>query len=225
MARPARTSEGTLDPLVRGSLAHAALEYADADPVETLATTAKRYEIELSDGERDDILRIVAAYTTSDLAARVTGAQSVKREFQFAYPLGGTLVTGVVDVLAIEADGHALVVDYKSHRLEPDTDLEELVERDYAVQRRTYALAALADGAPSAEVAYAFLERPAAPITTLYDRNDIPRLQDELEQLAEGVIEGEFAVSDTPHFDLCAGCPGRRSLCIHDEELTSRELV
>ena len=41
----------------------------------------------------------------------------------------------------------------------------EVVDREYATQRIVYALAALRDGAPRAEVAYCFLERPGEPVT------------------------------------------------------------
>ena len=181
--------------------------------------------VALEAADRDDLLRIVAAYASSELAGRVAQADRVKREHAFTFPLGDTLVNGVVDVLAHEHDGHALVVDYKSHRAaELGDDLEALVERDYGVQRRTYALAALAEGAPSAEVVYAFLERPAEPIATLYDRTDLPRLTQELQALAEGALTGDFRVAEEPHIGVCAGCPGRSALCVHPEELTGREL-
>ncbi len=39
-----------------------------------------------------------------------------------------------------------------------------------------------------------------------------------------GALAGEFEVCPEPHIDLCAGCPGRRALCVHPEELTGREL-
>ena len=56
------------------------------------------------------------------------------------------------------------MVDYKSDRVGPDDDLEELVERDYAVQRLLYALAVLRAGAASVEVVHWFLERPQEPV-------------------------------------------------------------
>ena len=79
-------------------------------------------------------------------------------------PLGDTLLTGVVDVLARERGGAQLVVDYKTDALEPGTDLAAYVGERYGVQRRVYALAALRGGAARVEVAYAFLERPGEPV-------------------------------------------------------------
>ena len=58
-----------------------------------------------------------------------------------------------------EADGKALVVDYKTNVLE-DASPEEVVERDYRIQRLVYALAILRAGASEVEVVYQFLQRP-----------------------------------------------------------------
>ena len=53
-----------------------------------------------------------------------------------------------------------LVVDYKSDRVDEQADLEEIVERDYAIQRQLYALAGF-DGSREVQVAHWFLARPA----------------------------------------------------------------
>ena len=149
----------------------------------------------------------------------------MRREAGFSFPLdpaGGALVTGFVDVLARAPDGSALVVDYKSDRLEAEP--AEVVERDYATQRIVYALAALRDGAPSVEVAYAFLERPDAPVSETYTARDVPALAERLTRLAEGVLEGRHPVAAEPHRALCGDCPGRATLCSWGEEMTLREL-
>ena len=77
-------------------------------------------------------------------------------------------------MLARASDGTVLVVDYKSDRL-GEAEPAEVVERDYATQRIVYALAALRNGAPSVEVAYAFLERPDAPVSATFTARDVPR--------------------------------------------------
>ena len=103
------------------------------------------------------------------------------REHGFAFALGsGPLVNGFVDVLAEEADGTALVVDYKSDRV-GDADLEALVAAAYGVQRRIYALAALRAGAPAVEVAHVFLERPDEPAVARYAAGDAAALEGELQ--------------------------------------------
>ena len=162
-----------LDPRVRGSLVHRLLEDLDfarpavpePDAVRELAGT---WGIELGEPEVEDIRALVAAFAGSPLCARLAGARRLRREAPFAFALeragGGPLVNGFLDAVAYEDDGGALIVDYKSDRLE-GAEPHDVVERDYATQRVVYALAALRDGAPRVEVAYCFLERPAEPVT------------------------------------------------------------
>jgi ATP-dependent helicase/nuclease subunit A len=217
--------EGGLEGRVRGTLVHEVLERLDERPPgDLLDAAAARLGARPTAAERDALLRLVAGYAETPLAQRVARAAAVRKEHPFALPLGEALLTGVVDVLAIEEDRRALVVDYKTDRLAHDADLAGHVERDYGVQQRAYALAALSEGHEAVEVAYAFLERPGEPVAATFAAQDAPRLREELEALAAGALTGEFPVSDTPHADLCAGCPGRRALCVHPEELTGREL-
>jgi hypothetical protein len=166
---------------------------------------------------------MVEDFGRSPVCARLARAGEVHREHEFAFVLGGEgtpLVTGVMDVLA-ESDGEALVVDYKSDRVAA-SDLEALVERDYATQREIYALAALRAGAATAEVVHVFLERPDEPVTARYERSDATRLADSLRGVAEGLLAGTFEVTPEPHRDLCATCPARRGLCSWDSTMTLR---
>ncbi len=230
-AKRADAGRGGLEGRVRGTLVHEALEELDlrtADPARDaerlLDAAVARNAVSPTAAERTALTALVVGFTTTPLASRIAAAARVRREHPFALPLGDALLTGVVDVLAEESDGTALVVDYKTDRVAPGADLEELVERDYGVQRRAYALAALAGGHAEVEVAYAFLERQAEPVVARFAAADRDRLRSELHELAHGALAGDFPVSDAPHADLCAGCPGRRALCVHPEELTGREL-
>ena len=90
-----------------------------------------------------------------------------------------------------------LIVDYKSDRLE-GAEPADVVERQYATQRLVYALAALRDGAPRAEVAYCFLERPGEPVTRAFVAAEEPALAERLAGLAGGVLEGRYPVAETP---------------------------
>ena len=219
-----------LDPRVRGVIAHRLLEDLDfarpaAPPPDAVHAIAAESAAELGDAEVEDIRAIVAAFGASPLCARIAAAGTVRREAAFSFPLdpaGGALVTGVVDVLARADDGSVLVVDYKSDRLD-GAEPAAVVERDYATQRIVYALAALRDGAPTVEVAYAFLERPDAPVTATFVARDVPALAERLTQLAEGVLEGRHPVAAEPHRALCGDCPGRKTLCSWPEEMTLRE--
>jgi hypothetical protein len=151
----------------------------------------------------------------------------VRTELPFAFTLvppgaGGRsiLINGVVDVLADEG-ARTLVVDWKSNPL-GELHPEAIVHEEYATQRLIYALAALRAGAEVVEVAHCFLERPGEPAVALYDASDAEALERELLGLAKGVVEGRFEPSAEPHFALCADCPGRAALCVHEPELTLR---
>src|SRR5207247_2476676 len=96
----------------------------------------------------------------------------------------------------------------------------ELCDRRYAGQRTVYALAALRSGAEQVEVAYSFLERPEDVVSSLFTRADVPALERRLEELAAGLVAGEFEPTAEPGADLCAGCPGRAALCSWPPERT-----
>jgi hypothetical protein len=229
--RPAGPVEGGLDALTRGSLAHALLEDLDfahpRAPEEAAVREAARLaEAELTEGDVADLQQLVAAFAGTTLAHRLAAAQDVRREHGFVVGIGderAPLLNGIVDVLAFEEHGGALVVDYKSDVVSADVDLEAYVEADYGAQRRIYALAALGAGAPDVEVAHLFLHRPGDPAVAIYDQADVPRLRAELDERVVGIAAGRFAPTDRPHRALCMTCPGRRALCTHPEELTLRE--
>jgi ATP-dependent helicase/nuclease subunit A len=223
-------SAPTLDVRVRGTIVHALLEGLDLraagqvpDPAEVRAAGAA-HEAELTDADVADLQSMVAAFATSDLRARLGAARAVRREHAFAFVLaGGPLLTGFVDVIAHEADGAALIVDYKSDHV-GDADLHALVDASYATQRQVYALAALRAGVPAVEVAHVFLERPAEPVAARFTAADADVLEAELRAHAAPLLAGEYPVAEVPHRGLCATCPGRDSLCSYPPELTDREL-
>jgi hypothetical protein len=103
----------------------------------------------------------------------------------------------------------------------PETDLEQLVEQNYGVQRKVYALAGLRAGAPQVEVVYCFLERVGEPVSATF--NDAARLVDELRALVAGLVAARFEVAANPHRGLCGTCPGRARLCSWSEERTLGE--
>jgi ATP-dependent helicase/nuclease subunit A len=181
--------------------------------------------VELTEADVEDVQALVAAFAGSELCARLAAAREVRREAAFAFALepdgAGPLVSGFVDVLAREPDGAALVLDYKSDRLE-GMQPAELVERDYGTQRLVYALAAVRDGAPRVEVAHCLLERPDEPVTRTYVAADATELAGRLSTLAAGLLAHEFPVAAEPHRELCGDCPGRRALCSWSEAMTLR---
>lgn len=146
----------------------------------------------------------------------------MRREQPFGFLLGQTLITGVLDVLAREHGGRALVVDYKTDHLE-GAPPEEVARSSYGTQRLIYALASLRDGAEQVEVAHVFLERPGEPVFAQFGRDQIPALEDALAGLVRRVQEGVFSVSEQPHRGLCGGCPAEGGLCSWPLSMTRRE--
>ena len=238
-ARPARRAAAAppeapqeartgLDPLVRGGLAHALLE-DDRLRAPGAARRRRRRRARRPPrrrghgGDVEDLRAIVGAFARSPLAERLAAATAVRREAGFAFSLepggGGSLVNGFVDVIATEPGGGRLIVDYKTDRLD-GADPAGVLDRDYATQRTVYALAALRDGAPRVDVAYCFLERPGEPVVRGYTAADADALAEQVVSLARGVLDERYEVTERPHRDLCADCPGRRALCSYSEERT-----
>jgi ATP-dependent helicase/nuclease subunit A len=225
-------AEPGLGALRRGSVVHALLELLDfADPVvpsdADVTAAIALHDLEALPADVADIRAMLERVTGSKLRKRIAGARRVRTELPFAFALtppgsGGRslVINGVVDVLADEG-ARTLVVDWKSNPL-GELDPEDIVRSEYATQRLIYALAALRAGAEVVEVAHCFLERPDVPAVALYDAADTESLERELLHLAQGVVEGRFEPSPEPHFALCADCPGRAALCVHEPELTLR---
>jgi len=221
-----------LSALLRGTVVHGLLERLDfarpAVPSEAdVAAAIELHGIEALPYDVADVRAMLERVAGSELRERIAAARRVRTELPFAFTLappgaGGRslLINGVVDVLADEG-ARTLVVDWKSDAL-GELDPEALVRADYSTQRLIYALAGLRAGAEVVEVAHCFLERPDEPAVALYESADAERLERELLGLAQGVVEGRFEPSAEPHFSLCADCPGRAALCVHEPELTLR---
>jgi hypothetical protein len=174
------------------------------------------------EGDATELSAAVERFAGGALCARLARATDSRREERFAFPLdGGVLVTGVIDVLAREPGGQALIVDYKSDRL-AGADPTELVAAHYSTQRTIYSVAALHSGSERVEVVYCFLELPEEPVTAVYGRSDLHRLQAELGELCAGVLRSEFVVTQAPHRGVCSGCPAEGGLCSWPLELTRR---
>jgi ATP-dependent helicase/nuclease subunit A len=217
-----------LDRMVRGSIAHLLLEQLDLDRPAVPDAAAVELAAQMSDAEVSpedvaDLQELVRAAIDGDVLRRALAAQRVRREEGFTFVLDDVPFNGFVDLLAEEADGTVLVVDYKTNPV-AGVDLEALTEADYGLQRRIYALAVLRSGAPAAEVVHLYLERPAEPVTVRYTAAGADALEAELRARAAPLMGGEFPVAPIPHLGLCSGCPGRAALCSHPPELTGRVL-
>jgi ATP-dependent helicase/nuclease subunit A len=188
-----------------------ALDLRDPQPPEAglLTESVRARYPAATDGELERIGGLVAAYCDSELATRVAALEGAAPERPFAFEHDGVLLHGRLDVLHRD-DQLALVVDYKTNVLE-DMSPEELIERDYRLQRLVYALACFRAGADVVEVVYQFLERPDPAVTTTFDRSEIPALEAELSDAIARIQEGVF--KPTPSDFICPGCPVLDVVC------------
>jgi RecB family exonuclease len=230
--RPARRPPGARSGLgarARGTLVHGLMESLEFSAkrrpsIEDVARRARELGIRIGREQREELLALLTRALEAAPAARVARAVSVRREHPFAFALGEhePLVTGVIDLLAVEADGTHFVLDYKSDRVARDLDLEALVEREYSVQRELYALAVLREGAGSVEIVHWFLERGES-VSARYASADRAALERRLLARLARAVELPFTVSAAPHRALCESCPGRSGLCSWGDSETLRE--
>jgi ATP-dependent helicase/nuclease subunit A len=160
----------------------------------------------VTEEELERIAALVAAYRESELAARAAGARA---ELGFAFEHDGVLLHGRFDLYRRDG-GRALVVDYKTNEL-GERDPVEVVESEYTLQRLVYALACFRAGADEVEVVYAFLERPEAPVSTVFGHGDVAVLEAELSAAIARIDAGEFV--PTPSEFACSDCPALDVVC------------
>lgn len=207
----------------RGTLVHALLERIDfRRPVlGDLAALAA-----LDPRDRRELRKMIDEFAASDTCARLARATQIRREQRFAFALapGAPMITGVLDVLAREPHGRALVVDYKSDHL-GGADPEAVVQDRYDSQRLIYAVAALRGGVAAVAVVHLFLEQPQRPVARTFASAELAALEAELAGRAGGILRGEFEVSAEPQRSLCRGCPAEGGLCSWPRELSRREAV
>jgi ATP-dependent helicase/nuclease subunit A len=178
-------------------------------PPDDLASLVRGWYPSVTDEELDRIAAYVASYCESELARRVASLEGVRTERPFAFVHDGVLLNGRLDVLQLSGE-RALVLDYKTNSLEEGSP-EEIVERDYHLQRLVYALACFCAGARAVEVVYHFLERPDAVVTTVFSVEEIQELQAALSAAIARINAGDFQPS--PDEFTCAGCPALDVVC------------
>ena len=144
----------------------------------------------------------------------------MRPELGFAFEHDGVLLHGRFDLYA-RSDGRALIVDYKTNRLE-DLTPEQALEDDYTLQRLVYALAAFRAGAEEVEVVYVFLERPDEPVARIFNAGEQAALEAQLSVAIETIQAGSFR--PTPGELACPGCPALDVVCA-GPRLNQREPV
>jgi ATP-dependent helicase/nuclease subunit A len=196
--RPAFTEAGPL----RGALLGDALHHAVAVGVE-LACEG------LEADDRAGVETLVAAWEGSSLAARLSAAGSLIHELPFAFCEDDVVLRGSLDICVRSDEGGLLVADLKTAAL-AGRDPAAVVESEYSLQRSIYALAALRSGAPSAEIAFCFLERPEDPVVRLYTAADAEALAGDLRDAIGRLRASTFSARSGDH---CAACPALDRLC------------
>jgi len=193
-----------------GDAVHRLLEQVElARPAPPELEQVRTWYPAVTSEELERIANFVSVYCDSDVARRIAALPGAAVERPFAFEHDGVLLHGRLDVLH-QLDGRALVLDYKTNSLEESTP-QEIVEREYRLQRLVYALACFRAGAEEVEVVYHFLERADAVVSTLYGRTEIPALEEELSEAIARIRAGDFR--PTPSEYACAGCPALDVVC------------
>ena len=163
-------------------LVHTLLEGLDfrrgaAPSASAAMAAAARAGMRPNDDELDEAVAMVQRFLDTELCRRLAAVPELRREEPFSFVLdpGGIVVDGFIDVLARERE-RTIVVDYKSDRL-AGADPAAVAQREYAIQRLVYALAALKGGAEVVEVVHAFLEQPDRPVIAAYTTADADALE------------------------------------------------
>jgi ATP-dependent exoDNAse (exonuclease V) beta subunit len=197
-----------------GDAVHALLERVDlrAPRVpEDLAELVRARYPAATDDEVELIRGFVASYCDSELGERIAGLDGASAELPFAFEHDGVLLHGRIDVLHRDPGGRtAIVLDYKTNSL-AEGEPEDIVARDYRLQRLVYALACFRAGAEEVEVVYHFLERPDAVVTDCYKVEDEPVLATELSEAIARINANDFR--PTPDEFVCSDCPALDLVC------------
>ena len=205
--------------LAVGNATHAALEWSAREgwrePGEALLDALVAREGLAGDAKaREQIGRGVAAWLSAPLRRELEG-WSVRAEVPFVLPVGGTVVRGMIDLLAEDEQGRRCVIDFKTDALKGRAPAE-LAHR-YAAQREVYALAAA--GAPDerspVRAVHLFLEDPQAPVDEMFGEAELEAAAERLEALIGRIRGGQFRPTGEPTAAICFGCPAAARLCPH----------
>jgi ATP-dependent exoDNAse (exonuclease V) beta subunit len=202
----------------RGAAVHALLEWSQAnqwaEPSLELAArhaTANGLDVETGPELLESVRQWIGAPLRQQIASEATRTRA---EVPLLLGVGETVLRGSIDLLVEREEKAPLVIDYKTDRLGGADPAERAAH--YEVQRSIYAIAvAEALGVEEVEVAYAFLERPGEPATTLLGSAEMSTARASLEETIALIGSGEFpaAAPERRDWSLCRGCPALRGLC------------
>lgn len=210
---------GGADALDFGSAMHAALQLsveAGERIAEERFTAIARYH-RLDESQCTQLGQAVGRFLESDLYAELKDMGALVAENPFCVSLGDDteefLLAGSMDLFTRDGE-RARIVDYKSGT----SGGPEELKRDYDIQAKCYAFAALRAGASEVVVT---IVRPE--VTTPdglehvdfgpFGSVDMARIEDELLELRRAMLRSEFDAR--PDKSRCRACPVGRVLCEH----------
>jgi ATP-dependent helicase/nuclease subunit A len=193
--------------LERGTRVHELLERADFTAAP--ATEARRLVTLIDDVDADEAAKIeglLRNVLADPLIDRVRGARTVEREYSFFLNLAGATVQGVIDLVFEDANGHGVVVDYKSNDLTASGRVDTLTEL-YRPQIELYALAAKRAGlVEPAEGTLYFLNRAQSVQLPV----DGARLEMAEQRASDALSSIGRSAWDTTPGEKCRGCGYRK---------------
>ncbi len=211
------TSESS-DPLVLGSVVHAALElHVTGVKLDEERLRAVAASMGLPGSRLGELRDAVAAFIGSQTAADLARHDSRAAEWPFLIPVagegGGFILVGSVDAYARSGDS-ALIVDYKTGR---SGDPDELASR-YRLQASIYAYAALADGATDIEVVFS---RPQAvtsqgepeEVRYHFTADDAGSIREDMVARHAAITQSAFPARDRWDRHICGTCPAFGTVC------------
>jgi len=199
----------------KGTVLHKLLEVmpnelaAEALNHERVARIMSAYGVPVA--EQPEVLAALEAYRDSDLYAEVLAHQTIHTEYQFYTALESYYLYGFMDVLAIDGDGNALIVDYKISSSTEDKS------ETYQDQARLYAYVALKQGAKRVRVVFAQISESGVEpywVKTEFTTDDLEQLHEEIlaDITAMQEVQTEPPAEQPPHA-LCAYCQVPTTLC------------
>ncbi len=214
--QPAASPE-PLDAATTGTLFHRCMELLDFAAPQSPAALVRQAaaEMDVVDADLDalaaELADMLDRFRGHPLWADLSAAEATFRELDFVADCGPVTLRGQIDLLARDATGRWLVVDYKSDRV-AGAELAARAE-GYRLQVQLYAAAAGRHlGVEPAEGCLYFL-RPAETASFDVDAGALSAADDEAAALATDLVrrrrENNWSRDEGTH---CDGCP-YRELC------------
>lgn len=196
LEREAQQVSNHLPASVAGWILHRALELYSGNLPKVLAQAAR----EAAAGGHPDLAgwqQVLEAYIGSDLYQAIP--QQQERELDFLVELEGVTFTGIIDLLAYDAEGRAHIIDYKTGR-----PPQEQVKEGYLYQMALYKAATekLRPGVEVASTELHFLQNQSS-WQLLNDRDYLQEAVTIAQEISSKREEADYPC----HTEQCYNCP------------------